>query len=133
MADHSLWLWKENILYRIDNVPENEKQMLNERVMDDVQKVYGLMDGYAILKTDNSLWMIGNNDLGQLGVDPSQLSHALEPIQVNLEPVDVGTIPWDTSGYVDDPDFSGQSEAPEETYPEAYAAYAQVLEERAPF
>ena len=126
-TDGTLWTWGGDATMLGIGDTDNRHRPI--KIMDHAVDVSCSSSHMAALKDDGTVWVWGRNESGQLGVDPSQLSHALEPIQVNLEPVDVGTVPWDTSGYVDDPDFSGQSEEPDETYPEAYAAYAQVLEE----
>ncbi len=65
--DHSMWLRDENLPYRLDGIPEDQQTMLNGKFMEDVEEVYCLASSYAILKTDGSLWMMGENDLGQLG------------------------------------------------------------------
>lgn len=99
------------------------------KIMDHVVDVSCGSSHVLALKDDGTVWAWGSNMFGQLG--SAAISSSDVPVQVQFTVEDIGTIPWDISQYVDDPDFAPPSDEPEKSYPEAYAAYLTALDSHA--
>lgn len=72
--DHSLWMWGLNDSGQLGNGKQgdtvfNEQvyQFIPVKIMDDVAAVSCGRAHTAVIKTDGSLWLFGNNEHGQIG------------------------------------------------------------------
>ncbi|HRP44810.1 MAG TPA: hypothetical protein PLU27_08590, partial [Ginsengibacter sp.] len=65
-AQNQLYTWGNNSRYQWPKT-KSSLQYLPVKVMDNVSRVTSGEYHILILKTDGSLWAIGNNDYGQLG------------------------------------------------------------------
>lgn len=89
-ADGSLWIWGQNSYGQLARLPFGMGQysIVPRKVMDNVISVTCCFSHVAATSTDNSLWMWGNNNVGELG-NGYTASHHEDGDLIQLTPVKV--------------------------------------------